>query len=332
MPSVQEVLQASGFTTEQIAAFDAKALSALNGALTTVDSEKKAVAEAATKADELRQQAATLESEAKKRLEKAELVERSNRDFYDGQIMPALTGWTDERNRIENERIKAVAEAQFYKTQAEAAKDKGFIAAEAPAFTFTPPAPAASGQPPRDPQSGQYVAGAPGAIPGSPTLMDNVRGALSDTTWTLSRYQQLYNQPFPNDPMVDAQEANSLKLGYRDHIARKYKFAEREQQIQQEAQKRHDDEVRAEASKEWELKLKAEQEKAKTDLEKARQDWAERAGNNPDVRTATTSRMSEVARAAKEGQRPDPLKQTLRERHETTRKQINERIAQEAVA
>lgn len=325
VPTVAEILKQSGFTEEQIAALDARAITAFTGVLTTAEQERQ-TAETASRAAEEARRAAT------ERQEKAELVERSYKDFYNTDIMPALTGWDDTRKQIEGEKARAVAEAAYYRTQAEEAKKSGFIAADAPAFSFTPPALPNPGNAPTRDAGGRYVANAPGATPGSPTLLDDVRSALSDTTWTMQQYNALYGTIYPGDVMQDAAEAASLKLPYRELIARKYKFSERRDQLAREAQEKHDTEVRAAEAKTWEDKLKTVQDTAKTDLEKARVEWAERAGNNPDVRTALPSRMAEVQRAVKDGQRPDPLTLNTRERHLTTRKQINERITSETAA
>ena len=336
MPTVAEILKQSGFSDDDIAKFDAKAITAFTGVLNTAENEKKTASDALAKAEATRKAAEDAEKEARARVEKAELVERSNKDFYEGTIVTALNGWDDDRKKIEGEKARAAAEAAFYRTQAEEAKKTGFIAADAPAFTYTPPAPSnnPAGNPAqtRDGQ-GRYLANVPGGTPGSPTLMDDVRSALSDTTWTMQQYNNLYGSIYPGDVMVDAAEAASLKLPYRQYIERKYKFSEWRDEIQRQAQEKHDNELRATVATEYEAKIKAEQETAKTNLEKARQEWAERTGNNPDVRAALPSKMAEVSRAVKDGQRPDPLTLNQRERTKITRQQINERItAQESAA
>jgi len=335
MPTVAEVLKQSGFSDEEIAKLDGRVSTAFSGVLSSAEAEKKAAADALAKAEETRKAAEAAEVEARKRAEKAELVERSNKEFYDGNIVPALNSWEDRWKQMEIESTKKEAEIAFYKTQLDGAKKSGFITGDIPAFTFTPPAtiPGAPQNPaqPRDSQ-GRYTPGVPGSTPGSPTLIDDVRSALSDTTWTLQQYQKLYGQMYPGDAMEDAREAAALKLPYRDHVSRKYKFNERAQELQLEAQKRHDEEVRSAVAKEYEDKLKQAQETAKADLEKQRREWAERTGSNPDVRSTEPSRMQEVQRAVKEGTRPDPLTLNSRERTKVTRQQINERISADSAA
>jgi hypothetical protein len=331
MPTVQDVLKQSGFSDEDIAKLDAKAITGFTGVLTAADADRKAATEAAARAAELRTAAETAEKTARERAERAELVERSNKDFYEKNIVTALNGWDDERKKIEGERVKAVSEAAYYKTQAEGAKASGFIAADAPGFVYVPPTGTVVPEQQRD-QSGRYVAGAPNGTPGSPTIMDDVRSALTDTTWAMQQYQQLHGGFLPDDPMQLAREADAMKLPYRAYVERKYQFAEKRQEIARKAQEDHDAAVRADVTKTYEEKLAAKDVEAKTNLDKARTEWAERTGNNPDVRTTVPSEMREVSRAVKQGERPDPLKLNNRERHSITRTQINERIAAQETA
>jgi hypothetical protein len=329
MPSIAEILKQTGFTDEEIAKVDPRVTTAFTGVMSAAEQERKVAIDATAKSEELKKAAADAQKIAVERAEKAELVERSNREFYEGSIVPALTGWDDTRKKIESEKIRAVAEAEFYKKQAEGAKANGFIAADAPAFTFAPAPPVASTPPPpgvRD-SNGRYVANVPGSTPGSPTLIDDVRSALSDTTWAMGEYQRLHGGFLPDDPMQLAREAEGMKLPYRDYVSKKYNFAGKRDEIQRKAQEDHDAAVRADSDKTWGEKLKASEDKAKTDLEKARTEWAERTGNNPDVRTTVPSEMREVNRAVQQGNRPDPLKLSNHERHQITRKQITERIA-----
>ena len=54
MPTVNEILKQSGLTDEQIAALDAKAITAFTGVLTTAEQERKTAGEAAAKAEQER--------------------------------------------------------------------------------------------------------------------------------------------------------------------------------------------------------------------------------------------------------------------------------------
>ena len=102
-------------------------------------------------------------------------------------IAPALDGWGSEKANLE-------AQAAYYKTLAEKAKESGFIAADTP---FAPP-----GGAPRN-TAGQFVAGA-NAVPGSPDVVGQLRteigGAFSDGMWALQQYQQMTGgQYLPDD-------------------------------------------------------------------------------------------------------------------------------------
>lgn len=325
MPTVEEILRQSGFTDDQIKGLDPKAVSAFGTALSTADQERKAAADALAKAEADRKAAETAQLAARQNLEDIELKRRANTEWYEKEVVTALNRWEDEKKKIESDRARAAAEAAFYKTQAETAKTAGFIPADAP--TFVPPA---NEPPARNPETGRYVPNAPGSTPGSPTLVDDVRSALSDTNWAMREYGKRYNNGFlPDDPIQLAREAEAQKLPFRDYVARKYSFTAKDEEMRSAQQKAHDDEIRAAMARETDDKFKALEDKYKTDLEKARQEWAERAGSNPDVRAALPSRMAEVQRAVKAGDRPDPLKMSNLERHQITRRQINDRITEQ---
>lgn len=331
MPTVAEVLKSTGWTDEQIAALDQRAVSAFTGVMTTVDAERKAAADTVAKAEQERQEAIKHAEEARATREQAELVQRSNREFYDQKIVPSLTGWEDQRKQIETARINAESELAFYKKQLEGAKEAGYIPKEAPAFAFSVPNPAGNPNQPRG-DGGRYVAGAPGGTPGSPEFsmedVDQRLGAgLSNGLWAVQEYQRLTGGQFLPDSIDSlVTEATARKLPFRDYIAHKYDFAGKQRGINERIAKEHDDTIRKAADSEWEVKLKETQETHKAELEKTRRDLSERMGSNPDVRPVVNSRMTEVNRAVKDGTRPDPLKMNTIERHNITRKQINERI------
>lgn len=122
--TVQEVLKQSGFTDEQIAAFDQRAVQGFTTILSTADQAR---------------------AEATAAQEKAELAQRATQQTLENEINPALTNWANEKARLE-------AEAAFYRTQAEQAKAGGFMAAEAPGF-----------KPPDRGNNGQFVPGQTGS-------------------------------------------------------------------------------------------------------------------------------------------------------------------------
>ena len=209
--TVEEVLRESGFTDDQIRAIEPKAITAFSGVL----------------------------SQAQQAREQAELAQRSYSDFYENRIVPSLTAWDEERQRIDNERAQALAEAAFYRTQAEEAKKVGFISAEAPTFQG------------RDAQ-GRYVANAPGATPGSPTFDVNqvyqragdAVGILTDIQW---EHQRLFGQPLPISPTELVRRADAVKLDPRTYASREFNWDQKRAEIQKKEQEQHDNKIRSEA-------------------------------------------------------------------------------------
>jgi hypothetical protein len=292
MPTVEEVLRQSGFTNEQIAALDQRAVTAFSGVLTE-----------ATKAQSAAEQQ---RAEAKAAQDAAELAQRSNVDFYENRIAPSLTAWEEEKQRLENDRAKANAEAAFYRVQAEEAKKTGFIPAEAPGFDpakFAPPA-NGNGQV-RDPNSGRYVAGVPGATPGSPTFNVNefaakagdAMGIIADINWN---YQTLFGKPLPVSPTELIRKADEQKLDPMTYASRIFNFDARRQELQKQEQEARDQKLREEAIAPYEQKLKEKDEESKKALANKDREWAERTGNNPDIRRPQdNAQMSSIAKAAK---------------------------------
>jgi hypothetical protein len=318
MPTVEEVLRQSGFTNEQIAALDQRAVTAFSGVLTE-----------ATKAQSAAEQQ---RAEAKAAQDAAELAQRSNIDFYDNKIAPSLTAWEEEKQRLENERARTVAEAMFYKTQAEEAKKTGFIPTDAPGFDpskFTPPNPNVQ---PRDPQ-GRYVAGAPGGTPGSPQFVDvnqlaaragDAMGIIADINW---HYQTLFGKPLPVSPTELIKKADELKLDPMTYAARTFNFDARRQEIQKQEQEARDQKIREEAVAPWEAKLKEKDELSKKALADKDREWAERTGSNPDIRRPQASpQMTEIAKASKADPTLDPLNMTDQQRRVMTAQMIRKDI------
>lgn len=334
MATVNEILKASGFTDEQIAALDARAITAFNGVLTTADqasqagktAQEEAVRLAAVAADS-KKQADIAAQQATAAREAAELAQRSNVEFYETKIIPGLTGWEEDQRKLQSEKANAEALAAFYKAQNESARTAGFVPAEAPVFT-----PSAVTVPNRD-NNGRYVPSAPGATPGSPTFtVDDVRnglgreiGTISDIQW---KHQQLYGKPMPIAPTELVRQAEAMKLDPTAYAARTFNFAQREQEIAQQAKEAHESSIRAEeAAKQkadYDQKLKAQQDEWAAKERK----FAESAGNNPDVRTPPgSSKFAEVQKAVREGVRPDPLKMSDADRRAATRNAIHSEIA-----
>jgi hypothetical protein len=267
--TVEEVLKQSGFTDEQIRELEPRAITAFGGVLSQAERERQA-----------------------------------NVDFYENSIVPSLTGWEEEKTRLDGERARLAAEAAFYRTQAEQARQSGFIPADAPGYV------------PRDGQ-GRYVAGAPGGTPGSPQFFDvkqvyeragDAIGTLTDIQW---EHQRLFGQPLPISPSELVRKADAVKLDPRTYAARTFNWDAKQQEIAAKQQADHDDKIRREA----------EQARDKV--------WAEKVGSNPDVRMGQDSRFGSSVRAQKQGLIPDPLSLTESQRQAATRAQIRAELSEQ---
>lgn len=314
--TIQEVLLQSGFTAEEIAALDAKKLAAFGGVLTSAEQKEVAAKEAVAKAE------ADLAA-AKAAQDAAELAQRSNREFYDKEIVPSLAGWEEKEKALQTEITNARALAAFYETQNKEAKTNGFIAADAP--TFTAPVAATPG---RD-ANGKFVAGAPGGTPGSPTFKmeefeDRLGKGLDNSVWALQEYQRLSGGQFlPDSISTLAQEASAQKLSFRDYVARKYDFPTKAAALAAKAEEEKKQAWLAEATKPLQEQLKQKDKDWQAKLDEKAKAISEAGGNNPDVKRAAISNYSEVKKAQQEGTRPDPLSfKNQAERHAAIRQQI----------
>jgi hypothetical protein len=264
MPTIQEVLKQSGWTDEQIATLDQKAVQGFTSVLSTADQLQQA----------------------------AELKERQLKDYVATQINPMLDEYGTKNTNL-------AAEAAFYKAQAEAAKANGFLPANSPGFT--PTNPAAPATPPRDPASGQYVAGG-NQVPGSPDLkqyeskIGQAVFTLSDLQW---KYQSLFGRPMPDAPSQLAQEAAAQHLSVVDYAAKKYGFQQKEQEVAQKTRQEEIDRIVAEKVNEHKRQI------------------AERQAN-PMLAAAESSQFSQIRKAVAEKKQADPLMQTKEERHQST--------------
>lgn len=280
MPTVQEVLKQTGFTDEQIAAMDPRAITAFGSVQSAAEQERTAG------------QAA---------LSQSELERRSNAEFYDSQIAPALNNWGSEKAAKD-------AEVAFYRAQFESAKSSGFMPSEAPGYQSQN-------------AGGRYVAAAQGGTPGSPTFVPDMQeltqrvggaiGTLSDIQW---KYQSLYGKPMPISPTELIRQADAIKLDPASYAARTFNFQQKEQEVAKQAADAHDNQIRRDVE------------------ESVNRKWAEKIGSNPDIRIAQPSRFGEVARAVKAGDRPDPLQLNDAQRRMATSQAIRHEIAENGEA
>ena len=238
----------------------------------------------------------TIVSTASADREAAELAQRGANDMFNDQITPALNAWG-------NKEANLTAERDYYKQLAAGAKAGGFVADAPP---FTPPTPRAD--------DGKFVANT-NQVPGSPDFKvfeSQVAGAignLADLQW---KYRTIYGKEMPDSPTSLGAEATANRMSMPAWAAKKYDFAGREATIAKEAQQKSDDAIRKEAS------------------EARDKYWAERSGNNPNVRQGEASRFSDLSRGVKDGTRTDPLKLTREQRHQQTSNDIRADVAANA--
>lgn len=235
-------------------------------------------------------------TQAEQDRQRAEAERLANIDFYETKIMPGLLGDDEQRQQLEAARVRAEREAAFYRS---AAIGAGIVPGEEPS---------------RDGQ-GRFVANA-GGTPGSPSFVDPselVRragegmGMLADVAW---KYESLYGAKMPIAPTELIAEGDKLGLDPMSYAARKFNFAAKEQELAKRRAEEHDAAIRAEAASARDRY------------------WAERSGSNGDIRPAVAARMTEVAKAVRAGQAPDPLKMTDAQRRVATRQQIHKELAE----
>lgn len=272
MPTVAEILKASGMSDTEIAAIDARVLTSVTTVLTTAQQDREA----------------------------AELAQRAQREMWDQKVAPALDAWG-------NEKVSLEAERNFYKTQAEGAKAAGFLPKDVPGYV----APANVDPNAGRGNDGRYVAGS-GAVPGSPTYMTKQEGmsAVANATWFVSEHMRLHGAPPPDDIETLAVEAERNHLPFRDYVSKKYSFQAKKDEIIANRQKERDD------------KLIAETNAARDKM------WAEKVGNNPNVRTGTESQFTNLKAGVDSKALKDPLSMSKGERHAQTSQLIQKEIAE----
>jgi hypothetical protein len=241
-------------------------------------------------------------------LERAEFARRAQHEEYDKNIAPSLAKWAD------NDAILSTENAAL-KTWAQKVKDSGYLPAEVVAAMPTFGAVSANPQATstvRGPD-GKFVAGA-NPTPGSPAFVDtkkleqDLAGAFSFTADTSWNYRRLYGQEMPDSPTALIREAAQQRMSPQDWAAKKYDFAGKEKTAAEAKQKEHDDAIRKAAVEETEKK------------------WAERVGNNPNIRIPQESAFTEVQKAVTAGKRQDPLKMTPEQRKTNTHANIQQEM------
>jgi hypothetical protein len=329
MPTVIETLMQTGFTKEQIEALDPKLVTVFTTIQTSAEQAKADAERKATEAKSAADKADADRQVWEKAKADAELLQRSNSEFYETKIVPGLTSWQDEQVKLQTDKANAEALAAYYKAQNEGARAAGFIPKDAPEFTPTPNPTNGT----RDAQ-GRFVPNAPGSTPGSPTFTmeqidERLGNGISNVGWAMQEYQRLTGgQYLPDSFDKLSAEATSQKLPFRDYVARKYDFAGKQNAIVQKQQQEHDAKIAADrdAAKdaEWKAKLD-EREKEFAAKEKLH---AERTASGSPVSVATSAKFPEIQRKVISKEMPDPLMMNDSQRRAATAKMIRDQIAE----
>ena len=337
-----ELLKQTGFSQEQIDALDPRLANVWTGISSAAEQKEKEAVAAAAKAEadrkaaeESAKQAEAARAAAKQAQDAAELEKRSNVEFYETKVMPGLLGFEEEKKQLEAARINAESKATFYETQVKGLKDAGFLPADAPAFAVQTIPPNNTGNNGTRDGQGRFVAGNNGSPVFDPnTVVSKVGDAYNTINDIMYEHQVLFGKPLPIAPSQLIAQADALKLSPAAYAERTFNFTAKKQEMAEQARREHDEQIRAAERTEQETKWKAEVEKVRSEAEASRKKLAEGVSNNPDVRVAVSSKMPEIARAVKAGERPDPLKMTDAQRRQATRTAIHNAIAEreEAVA
>jgi hypothetical protein len=330
MPKLADVLKQSGWSQEQIDALDARAMQGFTNVLTAAEQVEKSALEkeqaaqaAAVKAEADRKAAEAAQAAAKVAQDQAELNKRSVDEFWNTTYNPGVAAWEAERAKLAKEAADRAAEAAFYKAQRESYLGTlGIKPEDAPEFK---PAAVDPAKP-----AGGFVPGKDGSPVFNPSEFigraTDGMNTIANISW---KYQTLYgNQPLPIAPSELIAKADQLKLSPMEYAARTFKFAEREEEQRQAQAKAHDDaiakSVQEKADADWKAKMDAREAEiaAKDKLR------AEQGGNNPDVRVAVSSKVSELTRQVAAKEIPDPLMMNENQRRAQTSRMIKDSISQ----
>lgn len=247
-------------------------------------------------------------SSANEAQDKAELALRAQREEYDSRIAPALASWADQDTRLSTENAAM-------RTYLDKIKTSGYLPPElvsAIPVVGAPATPSTPGSPTRTPD-GRFIASEttpPPVVVDTKKIEADLAGAFTfaaDTQWN---YRRLFGKEMPDSPTALIREAGQNRMSPQEWAAKKYDFSGRETAIKAEEQKKHDDTIRAEV-------------KAAVDKE-----WAEKVGNNPNIRIPVESQFSSVSKAVAEGKRTDPLKMTPEQRKSSTHANIQKEFAE----
>ncbi len=324
IPTVAEVLKQSGWTQEQIDALDQKARTGIETYVSndyqTAEQKDKAAQDLAVKAEADRKAQESAAAAAKDAQDAAELAQRTTNEFWNTTYPPAIAAMETEKAKLAKEAADSKAEAAYYKAQRESyLTTLGLKPEDAPVFT-----PSSNTPPPE-----------PAKTPGTPTFSQDEflkrvdRGVYSiqDIGW---KYQQLYGTPIPVSPSDLVKQADALKLSPMEYAARTYKFAEKEADRRAAEVKAHDDSIAAATAAAKDAEYKAKMEAQANEFAAKERQMAERVSTHPDLRQPPGSaKFTELRRAQKDGERPDPTKMTPEARLKLTQENVKKRFEEQ---
>jgi hypothetical protein len=209
MPTVQQILKDSGFTDEEIAGLQPKAITAFSSVLSQAEAERQA-----------------------------------NARFYDESIVPSLTSWEEEKTRYDANNARIAAENAYYKAQAEAA---GLVFTDPPGHQGRDPQGRYVAGGGGTPGSPTFVGGNGNGGVDMNAIDQRLGTGISNASWAMMEYQRLNPGQFLPDSFDKlAQEATVARLPFRDFVERKYQFAEKRAEAEKKRQEDHDNAIRRE--------------------------------------------------------------------------------------
>lgn len=170
-------------------------------------------------------------AEAARTLQQATEKETKINEFWNKTATPQINEAFSKVATLE-------AQAAFYKTQADKAKESGFIPSDAPGYT-----------PPANPNPAATPGFVPNAnpVPGSPQYVTAEQAASysANAMYISNEHLRLFGKPLSGDEIVGLlTEANTTKTKAVDVWRNKFKVPERIQELAATDAKAHEDKIR----------------------------------------------------------------------------------------
>ena len=202
---------------------------------------------------------ATAQEESKKAAD----AKKEAEEFWDQKVTPALAG-------VDKRIATASSETARYKAYLASLKEQGY---DVPDDLIA--APKKEGvDPARDPESGKWV---------TPDQLGKEIRSVAPTMVSLvalsNEYQDLYGSPYVTAD-ADWEEAQKSRKPFREFVRDKYKFAAKKSEREQAKLQKDKDDYAAD-------KVKA-----------AQAQWAERHGENPELRSPMASKFDKIEKMA----------------------------------